>query len=68
MKLRSAPLDEVWQTLQFTLDDDGRQPALAVRHMVTWAYRGLRGAMLALLRLPWRRGALDDGCRPRTAA
>lgn len=67
MKLRSAPLDEVWQTLQFTLDDDGRRPALAVRHMVTWAYLGLRGAMLALLRLSWRRGALDEEPR-RTAA
>jgi hypothetical protein len=59
MKLRSSSLDAVFEELQFTLDDDGRPLARITRYIFTWGYRAFRGAMLAALRLSWRRDALS---------
>jgi len=57
VRLRSAPLDDVLNELQLVLDDDGGRLARVVRRTATWAYRGPKAAMLAALRLRWRRGA-----------
>lgn len=64
MKLRSAPLDDVWGELTFVLDDDGRPFARITRRAFTWSYRALKAAMLDALRLSWRRGALDRQGHP----
>lgn len=53
MKLRSAPLDDVWGELTLVLDDDGRPLARVTRRVFTSAYRVLKAAMLVALRLPW---------------
>lgn len=54
MKLRSADLDDVWNELQFVLDDDDRRFARLTRKLFTWAYRAFRAFMLLALGLPWR--------------
>jgi hypothetical protein len=58
MKLRSAPLDDVFQEVQFTLDDDGGRLARAVRRSATWTYRLHKVILLVICKFPWRRGAL----------
>ena len=64
MKLRSAPLDDVWQEVQFTLDDDGRLRARIVRRVLTAAYRALKRLMLLIRRLPWRSRYPELGNEP----
>jgi hypothetical protein len=56
VKLRSSSLDDVFQQLQVTLDDDGGRAARLMRSTYTLAYRLLKASMLTTLRLPWRRG------------
>jgi hypothetical protein len=58
VKLRSASLDEVFQELQFVLDQDSGLPARAVRWFFVRAYRGLRAAILLALSRRWRTGSL----------
>lgn len=57
VKLRSSSIDDVWLELQIVLDCDGRGSARTTRRFFAWGYRALRAAMLATIRLPWRRGA-----------
>jgi hypothetical protein len=57
VKLRSAPLDDVFNELQFACDLDGRRFARIVRRLFTCAYRVFRALMLAALRLPWNTSA-----------
>jgi hypothetical protein len=58
MTLRSAPLEDAFQELLLTLDDDGGWWARTARWFFVRAYRALKVTMLAALRLPWRRAAL----------
>ena len=59
MKLRSAGLDDVFNELQFALDDDGRGSARVLSHLFTLAYRSLRAGMLLTLRLPWKKAGIS---------
>ena len=64
MKLRSAPLDDVFQELLLTLDEDGRLSARIVRRMVIAAYRALKRLMLLIRRLPWQSRYPEFGNEP----
>jgi hypothetical protein len=55
MKLRSAPLDDVFQEVQLTLDEDGGRLARAVRRSATWIYRAHKAILLAICKFPWHR-------------
>jgi hypothetical protein len=61
MKLRSAPLDDVFKALLVTLDDDGGWLARAVRWLFVGAHRLLQAAMLLALRCKW---CTEQYCRP----
>ena len=67
MKLRSAPLDDVFQELQFALDQDGGSLARAVGWLFVRAYRWLKAAILLALGCKWRTGQQsypESGCEP----
>ena len=53
MKLRSAPLDDIFQELQSTLDQDSGRLARLMRRFFVGAYRSLKSAMLLALGLKW---------------
>jgi hypothetical protein len=53
MKLRSAPLDDVYNELDFVLRDDGGFLARALLRLCKRIYGLFHGLMLAILR--WRR-------------
>jgi hypothetical protein len=53
VKLRDAPLDDVFLELQFALDEDGGRIERAVRRLFIWLYRLLKFAMLLTLRCRW---------------
>jgi hypothetical protein len=50
MKLRSAPLDEVYLEILLVLDEDGRWPARALLWLIGRLYRGFGWLMLTILR------------------
>jgi hypothetical protein len=60
MKLCSAPLDDVFQELQFVLDQDGSRFARLTRWLFVGAYRMLLDGMLLALRLRWRTRQYPD--------
>lgn len=53
MKLRSAPLDDVYQEIQFTLAFNGTRKARLLLWIFRCAYRFLHRAMLLALRIDW---------------
>jgi hypothetical protein len=54
VKLRSAPLDDIFQELQFTLNRDGGRLARFTGWLFLCAYRALKTAMLLVLTWKWR--------------
>jgi hypothetical protein len=56
VKLRSAPLDDVFQELLFAFDADGRWLARFTRWLFVQTYRVLKSAMLLVLGWKWRIG------------
>ena len=60
MKLRSAPLDDNWNGLQFDLDDDGRWLARLIKKVFTVTYAAFNGVIVFARRYGWRRGALES--------
>ncbi len=57
MKIRSAPLDDIYDELDFVLRDDGGLVALALLYFFRCVYGLHRRLMLAILRLNWRDGS-----------
>jgi hypothetical protein len=54
VKLGDTGVDNLFNELQFVLDQDGGRMARAVRWLAVRGYRILKGAILLVLRLRWR--------------
>jgi hypothetical protein len=63
MKLGDDGIDELFQTVQFLLEDDGGLYARLKRRWYLRRYRGLRLDLLRDWKRSWRRGAVDRESR-----